>query len=536
MRGATHVIRMRAGEVNKIVDAFETALLDKQIPIYQRGADLVHPIRLNEVKKRDGSPDTVKVEVDERGRQYVMGEGLVRRAPEALVLQSVTEDWLYGVADDVADWKAAKVRQGQGQWIYADPKPVYIRQMIARRPSAFPVLLGMSTTPILDASGRILQTPGYDRVSQVMLDFKDGDFLPIPEVPGLEEARAAYGVLMSPFREMPWANPGARSVAGSAMLTSLIRSSLRTAPMHVFDSPTAGTGKSKICDTVSVLATGCNAAAMSQGKSAEEDEKRLSVALHYGDPVVLIDNCDLPISGDFLCSCLTQETVQARILGLSERRITPVTCTFLASGNNVTTAGDMSRRVIISRIDAGCERPDERKFDFDPVQEARRDRAKMVIAGLVVLKAYHNAGRPRPANLKPLGSFEDWDAWIRGAIIWIGEPDPCDTREQVLEGDAMKNDLIEVMDLWERAFGDNGVMVSKVHSDPDAAALVQKLCEVTGSHDWNAKSVGWWLRRNKDRFVGGRCFRQLRTTSDGVTWKLHGATPRGRGTSERIPF
>ncbi len=49
-------------------------------------------------------------------------------------------------------------------------------------------------------------------------------------------------------------------------------------------------------------ATGFRPPALSQGKTAEEDEKRLATILFAGDRVIHIDNCEQPITGDFLCS------------------------------------------------------------------------------------------------------------------------------------------------------------------------------------------------------------------------------------------
>jgi hypothetical protein len=65
-------------------------------------------------------------------------------------------------------------------------------------------------------------------------------------------------------------------------------------------------------------ATGREAGVIAQGKKDEETEKRLGAILRYGDPVIAIDNCEQPISGDFLCQLLTQTVVRVRILGLSE--------------------------------------------------------------------------------------------------------------------------------------------------------------------------------------------------------------------------
>jgi hypothetical protein len=138
--------------------------------------------------------------------------------------------------------------------------------------------------------------------------------------------------------------------------------------------------------------------------------------LFAGDPVIHIDNCERPISGDFLCSMLTQEVVQARILGLSERRVLPSTALVLASGNNLTFAGDATRRAVVCRLDAEVERPDARVFDFDCHAEVLAARPELVVAGLTILRAYHRAGRT--AKLTPMGSFTDWE-WIRGALVWL---------------------------------------------------------------------------------------------------------------------
>ncbi len=138
-----------------------------------------------------------------------------------------------------------------------------------------------------------------------------------------------------------------------------------------------------------LLAMGFSPPALSQGKTAEEDEKRLATVLFAGDPVIHIDNCEQPISGDFLCSMLTQEVVQARILGLSERRVLPSTALVLASGNNLTFAGDTCRRAVVCRLDANVERPDTREFDFDCHAEVLASRPELVVAGLTILRAYH---------------------------------------------------------------------------------------------------------------------------------------------------
>ncbi len=247
--------------------------------------------------------------------------------------------------------------------------------------------------------------------------------------------------------------------------------------------------------------------------------------LFAGDPIIHIDNCERPIAGDFLCSMLTQQIVQARILGLSERRVLPCTALVLATGNNLAFAGDTARRSVVCRLDAEDERPDTRVFDFDCHAEVLAARPALVVAGLTVLRAYTLA---TPVTLTPMGSFADWE-WIRGALVWLGCADPADTRASIVENDPRKNDLVEVMELWAASIGVNTFVTVaqidlKVTADPaniDAADLRNKLVDVAcGGKKWSGTSVGRWLNGHKDRVVNKRCFGCRTGAGHVMQWQL----------------
>jgi hypothetical protein len=106
---------------------------------------------------------------------------------------------------------------------------------------------------------------------------------------------------------------------------------------------------------------------------------------------------------------------------------------------------------------------------------------------------------------KPMGSFEDYD-WIRGALVWLGCADPADTRAEILDNDPRRDELVEVMELWEKEIGTNDrVEVGDIPNRSEA--LADRLRDVACRGVWSSKSVGWWLRRHKDRAVGGRAFK-----------------------------
>lgn len=164
-----------------------------------------------------------------------------------------------------------------------------------------PVLNGIISTPTLRADGSILQTPGYDYESGLLYDPGDAVFDPVPEAPSREEAIQALHILWRPFQDFRFAEPVDKSVLLAAVLTSFIRRSLRTAPLFALDAPTAGSGKTYVAAAIGIMAYGHSPTIISQGKTEEEDEKRIGAVLMAGDGIVVIDNCDRPISGDSLC-------------------------------------------------------------------------------------------------------------------------------------------------------------------------------------------------------------------------------------------
>jgi len=500
---------MEPGQIADVVDQAEDALVqaakaEQNNRVFQRGQELVRVTRLDDVKDDNG----------------------VRRKAGAMVITAIDQAWLTERLDTVADWRVLKQSKGGWNWVPASPRWEYVDTLLKRRAWRFPVLRGITTCPTLDVDGRIVQAPGFDEGTGLYLDFKPGDFPVIPERPTLEDAKAALKVFANPLRAIAWSSLAARSVALSAGLTALVRSTLRAAPLHAFDAPTKGTGKSLCCDWVGIIKTGQTPPAMSQGKDDGEDEKRLSACLYAGDNLILIDNCARPLEGDFLCSMMTQEVVQARILGKTKKVVLPSTAFVIASGNNLVTRGDMTRRVIVSRLDAHCERPEEREFNFDVRDETRKQRPAIVAAGLTLLRAYIVAGRPK-TKLTAFGSFEAWSSLVRQALVWVGEADPCESREQLEEGDSEAAELVEVMDLWQDGLGSARVTVGKilgtVKDITKREALVAKLSQATGSHEWNALRVGQWLRRFKDRVHAGRAFRVVGNHGGVTTWALVGA-------------
>lgn len=396
-----------------------------------------------------------------------------------------------------------------------------------------PVLTGLINGPTLRADGSILDQPGYDPATGLLFDPQGRAFPRLTPHPDREEALLALSYLRELIATFPFVGEADRAVALSAILTAVIRPALATAPLHAFNGPTAGSGKSMLVDIASIIATSRPAAVIAQGKSEEEMEKRLGAALIAGDPLISIDNCESPLGGELLCQSLTQPTLKVRILGKSLNAEVPSNAAIYATGNNLTLSGEMTRRAVRCSLDPGVERPELRAFDSDPVATVEASRGDYLTAALTVLRAYHVAGRPQQTD--PLGSFDAWSRWVRDALIWLGEADACATMDQLRGADPKLEALTMVIEQWHAVLGGARVSVKEaidaaveqrangpfgrpefVH--PDFREALLAIAGEGGAV--SGRRLGKWIAANQNRIVGGYKFVAAGVVSGLARWRL----------------
>jgi hypothetical protein len=384
-----------------------------------------------------------------------------------------------------------------------------------------PVLTGITGAPFLRADNSLCETPGYDAATGLL--YKPAcSFPPVPARPTRDDAKAALKLLEEDLiGTFPFVASVDRTVALAAILTALDRNSMETAPLFAFTAPAAGTGKSKLVDIVSVLSTGHPAPVTSQGNNEQELEKRLGAELLAGSAIVSIDNCEHPLESAFLCSVLTQQEVNVRILGQSKQQKAPSNATIFATGNNLTIVGDLTRRTLLGSMDAKCEHPEQREFDCDAVHIAKARRGEFVTAGLTLLKAWYLSGAK---GTKPLGSFETWSLRIRDPLLWLGRDDPCGTIQKVKAEDPKVMALTTVTAQWEEHIRSEEVTVQQVINRAlNAHDLLVALMNVAAAKSGNTISnerLGRWLQKNKGRIVNGRSLQCTGNTGGYPMWRL----------------
>ncbi len=269
------LIRIFAGFMHETIDKAERALLRSDLGFYQRGSMVVRPamvpVALSNGRQID-VPRLVHVKAHHMAEAFTKAARWERFDMRAMAW--VNTDCPHRIAETYL------VREGQWR---------------------LPVLTGIINCPTLRPDGTILDRPGYDAETGLLFDPQGADFPELPRDPHRTTACRALAFLDDLISTFPFVTPADRAVALAGILTALIRRSLPTAPLHGFNAPTAGTGKSLLVDLASLIATARPAPVIAQGKSEEEMEKRLGAALIAGDGLIAIDNCEQPLRGELLC-------------------------------------------------------------------------------------------------------------------------------------------------------------------------------------------------------------------------------------------
>ncbi|MDM7942565.1 MAG: hypothetical protein QUV35_08045, partial [Hydrogenophaga sp.] len=149
----------------------------------------------------------------------------------------------------------------------------------------------------------------------------------------------------------------------------------------------------------------------------------------------------------------------------------------------------------------------------------KEQRQGLVAAVLILLRGFITAGSPKVSSAS-VGSFTEWDASVRQAVLWIGQNvapvgmlgDPLDSVLTRAEADPMDEALSVLMISWRSVFGDRFISARDLidvhrrrhsHLLDDERRLSDALEEFFSVGDPTAKGVGKMLAYRRDRIVGG---------------------------------
>lgn len=491
-------IAYRAGELPQAVAELQAALKGK---VYQMGGMLVQVYRLPRRTASSG----------------------IRREAGSTVIAPITPDSLTLLAAQNARWTRFDAK---GKEREANPPQEVVRALLAAQGSwIFPVLTGVISCPTMRHDGTIIDAEGYDLKSGLYADFRGQTFPTVALRPTKEDATNALGFLLDAVREFPFESDASKSVMLGAMLTAVMRPSVPTAPLFCLSATTFGTGKSAGGDQVAIIATGEVAAAVDFNANEDEFKKSLFSILLEGAPATMIDNIVGTLNSSLLNMILSQQSIKGRVLGASKTATVPTSSLWLATGNNLTLSGDMTRRSLYCELDARMERPEEREFSRDIYKWTKENRPQLVVACLTILKAFAAAGKPGADSLRRMNGFTDWSNWVRGALVWLEQADPLDTQRNIEAGDPEREALEAALSAWWDCLGDRPVTGNDLLQTSDASDQRMRMYQalvtaVNNPRGINVRNLGKWLARYQGRIVQGLRIVRGSTIRKQVVWSV----------------
>ncbi len=365
---------------------------------------------------------------------YIMGGELVELLPGRLAPISV--DYLRPLVCAKVAWTKSLNMEGAKIPVPATPPKEFLLSVLAdeRRHESLPELRGMVQTPFwANVAGKpvLVSQNGYHPDVKIFLDMDPRMVESVekmdlaPSERWVAKARSIIDEMLSGF---PFMEPSDKATAVATFILPFVRELIRgSTPIHLFEAPTAGTGKGLLADCVAMVACGDGPGRqmVAVGKEAgrnEEMRKAITAAMVQMPTALILDNIDSTLDSPWLASMLTHgEDYVDRKLGVTDQIRVPNRAVWIATANNMTASGDIVRRIVPCRIDSGEARPQLRRFDVDLREWIPANRPALVWAILTLVAAWVSDGRP-PGKCKPMGSYESYTAVMGGILEVAGYP------------------------------------------------------------------------------------------------------------------
>lgn len=453
---------------------------------------------------------------------------LVRLADGELV--AVERPWLQNHLESVFQLQGFDARS-QSWKVKNCPDYLAARLMAARGAWGLPKVSAVVAFPVMRLDGTVITGAGHDKATG-LLYLDENPKRPIPRALGRPALAEALRRIWDPFAQFPFADNLSRGVFLAALLTTVTRPALPTAPGFLVRAHAPGTGKSLLSECLMIL-VGARPSAMPLPDDSAEVEKRLFAKLLTGCPGLILDNLTSTIDCAAMCAFLTNAEPEGRILGKSETSRVVNRALWVLNGNNVSAGGDTFRRILPISLDANCAAPETRRFSFNP-RDSIRERLDAFRADLLsVLLSYQQEDAPIVGK-GALGSFDEWERLVRQCVCWlihedvtpVPMADPVDVLEMSKAEDPHHQQHVEIVEAWLSYYGERVVHVKEIVTlvngggyervtDPNynaqltteeqrARAFADAVGEIRPPGEkFNGPHFGGWLRRHKGKIVNG---------------------------------
>lgn len=285
----------------------------------------------------------------------------------------------------------------------------FVKHFHRRTDNALPVVVAISTLPLVLPGGRLLSQPGLDREHGIV-------FRVPPELlalmPAWEDCGPSAVAAAMQFLTDEWLCDVATDYTGkcilvAAALTVIERSLLPERPVFFVTAGRRGGGKTTTLNMLLTGVTGFRPSAAAFSPNDEERRKTLLPLLMQGLPTVVWDN--IPRGAQISCPhierCCTAASYADRQLGLSKVVEVAAAIIHFLTGNNIGPRGDLASRSLKLQLSVDRADPENRPFRHpDPIAWTEAHRGKILQALYTVLLGGLGANVESP----PRTRFKTW--------------------------------------------------------------------------------------------------------------------------------
>jgi len=488
VRADLPVIESQRHDLETLVDQAIEALVGENDP----------PVVFNQLGR------IVRVRVDE-----LRGQPVPR-------LETMDKDMIIDRLSQVANWMTTN-QSGRRP---INPPDVVARMIKAR--SSLPGLPNIRRVvggPVFTDTGEFCGEPGFNAEGQVYVCMDSP--IRLPKRITKKDVEQAVALLDNLICDFPFEDAASRAHTFAFMLLPFVRDLIDgPTPLHLFDAPRAGTGKSKLmslCASIFSVEAGFLEDAPT---SDDEWRKRLTATFLEGGSHVLIDDV-ATLRSHALQSAITNPLGlwKDRLLSKNENARVAINVVWGVSGNNMTARAELLRRCVHIRLNAKMERP-ETRTDFkikNPESYVSRHRVELMTA-CAILVQYWVDDLCRPGSPKVrLGSFESWTDAMSGILGLAGVDGFLENQSQLMrQADDENAGFVAFFRDWQKEHGSRWVgakdllVHARRHFEDFEVGLADNAVKV---------KLGKFLSKHRDVIHTGLLL-SVKSTHDGNLFRL----------------
>ena len=342
----------------------------------------------------------------------------------------------------------------------ASVRPDVLRDMLAIIDDQVRELDGVVHVPVFSSDGRLIHEEGYaetDRLYHAVDPALEGVGERVSRSPTPSEMESARSLILGDLLgDFPFVSRSARAHAVATLLQSFVRRLITSpTPLYLIEAPSEGTGKGLLASVIQLCVTGRTPPVTTLPRSEAEVRKKITALLLLAPLFIFFDNVRHKIDSASLAAALTVMEWVDRRLNHSEVIQLPNRTAWMLAANNPVCSGEIARRTVRIRLDAGVEDA-WRRTDFRHPQLlawVKSNRPRLVHAALTLVQSWLAAGRP-PGH-ETLGSFESWASVLGGILTHAGiDGFLADQTERAILIDPEEAEWADLIRRWFEASGE----------------------------------------------------------------------------------